>query len=107
MLRRERQGLGFRLYQANRAAAAAPAAVARTEQAEALAGGAEHLGALVDAHHLTVAAREQLGRDETRSRRHIQHPVRRTRRDRAHERPPPARILSEAERGREDVVASR
>src|SRR6202035_2191732 len=63
--------------------------------------------ALVDADHRAVRARDELGGDHSRTSRHVEYAIARPGRDGAHERPPPARVLPEAERGREGVIASR
>ena len=74
---------------------------------EARARRCEHLRALVDAHHRAVRPRQQLGRDHARAGRHVQYPLSRPRRNRAHQRATPARVLPEAQRRRQLVIAAR
>src|SRR5204863_9530507 len=95
---RERQRLCLALKQLDTSAGAL---------AKSRARASEHGCALVDAHDRAVAALEELARHQAGAGGDVQHTVPRLGRQRIDERTSPARVLTEAERRREQVVAAR
>ena len=73
---------------------------------EASPRGSQHRRALIDGHDRAVGPRTQLGGDQTRAGGHVEHPLSASEPERADHRRAPARVLPEAEGGRQDVVAA-
>ena len=70
-------------------------------------GAGEHVRALVERHDLTRPVANELGGDQARPGRHVEHPLVRGRVDPGDERAPPAGVLAEAHDRAHAVVATR
>ncbi len=96
----ERQPLGLTLEQRD-----ARCELRRAGQTRPRRG--KHLRALIEPDHLDAVAVHEVAGDHPGAGRHIEHPLARARVERRHHRRPPARVLTEAQRGPDSVIVAR